>query len=114
MNCYLLGSKSLTIECASLLLDRRHTIEGVVTSSDQVREWAESRAIAVIPDGADLVPTLAAKPFDLLLSVAHQPIIPDELLGLPRVAAINFHDGPLPSYAGVNVPAWALMSLAGC
>ena len=31
------------------------------------------------------------------------------MLALPRKAAINFHDGPLPRYAGMYTPAWALI-----
>ena len=34
----------------------------------------------------------------------------DEVLRLPRRMAINFHDGPLPRYAGLNTPVWALLN----
>ena len=33
----------------------------------------------------------------------------DKLLQLPRRTCINFHDGPLPQYAGTNVTSWALI-----
>ena len=29
---------------------------------------------------------------------------------MPTAAAINFHDGPLPAYAGLNTPVWALLN----
>ena len=37
-------------------------------------------------------------------------MLPDALLARARRAAINFHDGPLPAYSGLNVPAWAIMA----
>ena len=37
-------------------------------------------------------------------------IVPDQIVRLAKRAAINFHDGPLPEYAGLNVPVWALMN----
>ena len=32
------------------------------------------------------------------------------MIALPTRAAINFHDGPLPEYAGLNTPVWALLN----
>ena len=37
-------------------------------------------------------------------------LLPPELLALPRQLAINFHDGPLPRYAGLNATCWALLN----
>jgi methionyl-tRNA formyltransferase len=30
-------------------------------------------------------------------------------LELPRIEAIDYHDAPLPKYAGLNATSWALM-----
>ena len=45
---------------------------------------------------------------DYLFAITWLKLLPESVLELPRVAAINFHDGPLPRYAGLNAPAWAL------
>ena len=37
-------------------------------------------------------------------------MIPADVLALPAKGAINFHDGPLPRYAGLNTPAWAIIN----
>ncbi len=37
-------------------------------------------------------------------------MLPDWLLRRAGRAAINFHDGPLPRYAGLNAPVWALIN----
>jgi natural product biosynthesis luciferase-like monooxygenase protein len=110
MNCYLFGSNSLTIECASTLLRHGHRIEGVVTADSAIVKWANSHAVPAFTPNTGLAQTLGQSPFDLLFSVAYLSIIPEAILSLPRVAAINFHDGPLPEYAGLNTPAWALMN----
>ena len=48
-------------------------------------------------------------PADVLFSIANLRIVPGDVLA--RVGtAINFHDGPLPGYAGLNVTTWALLA----
>jgi natural product biosynthesis luciferase-like monooxygenase protein len=91
-------------------LRRGHQILGVVTEEPQVVEWARGLSIQVLADPSHLPNETGRHDFDLLLSVAYLSIIPTQVLALPKVAAVNFHDAPLPSYAGVNAPAWALMN----
>lgn len=45
---------------------------------------------------------------DVLLNVHSLHLIRAEVLAAPRVGAFNLHPGPLPGYAGLNVPSWAL------
>ncbi len=45
---------------------------------------------------------------DLLLNVHSLAIVAPEVLTAPRIGAFNLHPGPLPGYAGLNVPSWAL------
>ena len=47
--------------------------------------------------------------FDVLLSIANLRVLPQRLLDRAAVA-INFHDGPLPDYSGLNVTTWALLA----
>ncbi|MDM3870605.1 LLM class flavin-dependent oxidoreductase [Porticoccus sp. W117] len=53
---------------------------------------------------------MSKQPFDYLFSITHLEMISESVLALPKQLAINFHDGPLPRYAGLNTPAWALMN----
>src|SRR5690606_29771493 len=50
------------------------------------------------------------EPFDFLFSVTWLRILPDPVVALPTRAAVNFHDGPLPTYAGLNVTTWAILN----
>src|SRR5690606_27787228 len=51
-----------------------------------------------------------AATFDYLLSITNLRMLPTWLLERPTKMAINFHDGPLPRYAGLNAPVWALIN----
>jgi methionyl-tRNA formyltransferase len=47
---------------------------------------------------------------DLILNVNSFDIIPPDMLGIAAGGIINFHNGPLPDYRGVNIPSWALIN----
>ena len=109
----LIGDESLLVRCGDLLLEHGHAIVAIVTRDRQVGQWALSHAIPVLSTPTDLLSAdgpAGNDSFDYLFSVAYLRILPDEILGLPRRAAINFHDGPLPAYAGLNVTTWAILA----
>ncbi|MEX0937687.1 MAG: MupA/Atu3671 family FMN-dependent luciferase-like monooxygenase [Pirellulales bacterium] len=110
LSCFLVGSESLLIECGQTLLDKGHAIRGVVSQAPRVADWARQHDIAIFDRLVDAESAMCAEPFDYLLSITHLAIIPARFLSLPRRGAINFHDGPLPHYAGLNTPAWALIN----
>lgn len=45
---------------------------------------------------------------DLIICASFNWIIPADVLALPRLGAVNFHDALLPKYRGTNATAWAL------
>ena len=108
-SCYLIGSDSLLSECGGLLLDRGHSIQGIITDAPKLVQWAQEKSLLVIPASSDYGAALRATEFDYLFSITHLRMIPQDVLTTPNRAAINFHDGPLPRYAGLNAPAWALI-----
>jgi natural product biosynthesis luciferase-like monooxygenase protein len=106
--CVLLGEQSLMIECGERLRARGHGVIAVVSDADRPRAWAREHDLPLF----DHHDTLAAEDlgeFDLLLNITWLRMLPPKLLERPQIAAINFHDGPLPRYAGLNAPAWALL-----
>jgi non-ribosomal peptide synthetase component F/methionyl-tRNA formyltransferase/acyl carrier protein len=109
--CCLIGQRSLLILCGDELLARGHGILGVATENDEIQKWAAARSLAVLPTtNAELGKFFSGSPCDYLLSVINYRVLPDEILRLPKQGAINFHDGPLPGYAGVYVTTWALIN----
>src|SRR5690606_13632930 len=97
-SCCLIGADTLLLECGDMLLSQGHQIRAVVTASDKVRRWAVERDLRCVPLDRQYPDALRGEPFDYLFAITHLNLIPDEVLALPRQAAINFHDGPLPRY----------------
>jgi natural product biosynthesis luciferase-like monooxygenase protein len=106
----LIGSEALLAECGQVLRDRGHSIAAVVTRTPALASWARERGIRVEAPGPDLTARLAGVEVDWLLSITNLSLIPADTLALAQRGAINFHDGPLPAYGGLNAPVWALMS----
>ncbi|MFI0976949.1 amino acid adenylation domain-containing protein [Streptomyces sp. NPDC021093] len=107
-NCFLIGGTRVLTQCAAQLLDAGVRIEGVFSDDPAVTTWAREHSVPVLDPHGDLSAALSQVPFDYLFSMVNFRILSGEVLELPRVAAVNFHDGPLPRYSGSHVPAWAL------
>lgn len=102
-----LGDGTLLVRCAELFRQAGGRIAGVVTSDPQVSAWAEAEGLARF--GTCTAPDAAIPRVDYLFSIANVAVIPTAVLAKARKMAINFHDGPLPARAGLNVPAWAIL-----
>ncbi len=109
-SCYLIGGDTLLIECGEVLLSKGHEIKGVITAAPRISQWAHSKSLPVIAHKNGYGDELQGQAFDYLFSITHLSIIKDDVLALAKKGAINFHDGPLPAYAGLNTPAWALLN----
>jgi len=105
----LIGEGSLVIQCAELLLEREHQILGIISLDSLIEGWAKEKGISHIQPKDNLLAFLSQQPFDYLFSLNNIATLPKEILDLPHQYAINFHDSPLPKYAGVNATSWVLM-----
>ena len=110
IECVVAGDESLLIQCGEVLRERGHTVRAVVTDNEQIAAWAEANGLPVVPPGAGLERALAAYTYDWFFSIANLRIIPASVWRKARHGAANFHDGPLPQYAGLNAPAWAILA----
>jgi len=52
---------------------------------------------------------LAAEGVELLLNVHSLHVAAAEVVAAPRLGSFNVHPGPLPEYAGLNAPSWAIL-----
>lgn len=109
LSCVLLGEEPLAVRCADVLAERGHQILGVVSEAVPLRQWARARNIPTF-SRSSYRPWLETQAFDLLLSITHPNLIEPGHIARARLAALNYHDGPLPRYAGMNGSAWALLS----
>jgi len=103
-----IGDEYLVLQCASIARSAGHRVAVVASRFDQIRERATQDDFNSI-DPAGLQEFLAADHVDVLFSIANEFVLPAELLAHVDLA-INFHDGPLPDYAGLAVTTWALFN----
>jgi len=108
-SCFLIGEGSLLIQCAELLLERGNEVVGIVSPDQSISNWGKVKGISQILPSDNILEFLQEQPFDYLFSISNTVVLPKEILELPRKDAINFHDAPLPKYAGANATAWALI-----
>ena len=77
-----------------------------------VYESARKLGLEVWPSGSvsspDLAPRLRSAGVDLLVNVHSLFLIHPSVLAAPMIGSFNLHPGPLPEYAGLNVPSWAI------
>ena len=119
MNVLLVGEESAGAQTLKLLANSDHRLVGVMASPTReaaggmtvwghaekmgCRRWpAESvkdPAFAEVIRGAEV---------DLLLNVHSLFVIKPEIVAAPRWGSFNLHPGPLPRYAGLNAPSWAI------
>ncbi len=106
----LIGGESLLIECAQTLQSVGFTIAAVVSRAAAVRRWAAAQKLPLLAEPSQLLSADAPRGFGYLFSITNLDVLAPEVIALPTRAAINFHDGPLPEYAGLNTPVWALLN----
>jgi natural product biosynthesis luciferase-like monooxygenase protein len=107
---FIIGEGPLTLQCAEALQSEGHSIFGLITSNPTIRAWAVERRLRCIDPAEDFLAVMRRQPFDYLFSIVNYRLLPKDLLVLPRMGAVNFHDSLLPKYAGAYAPAWAIMS----
>ncbi|MES2481041.1 MAG: MupA/Atu3671 family FMN-dependent luciferase-like monooxygenase [Pseudomonadota bacterium] len=102
------GDGSLLIRCADAFRAAGHHIACIASHDPAILDWARAEGLAAEPLAGH--PRFEGIEFDYLFSVANLRVLPADLIHRAREMAINFHDGPLPRYAGLNATAWALMA----
>jgi natural product biosynthesis luciferase-like monooxygenase protein len=106
----ILGEGTLLIPCAEILLHHQHKIQTIVSANDVIQEWAQEQKIRCVSPQDEVLSSMDGRPFDYVFSIANLSVIPARILALPRLGAINFHDGPLPRYAGLHATTWAILN----
>jgi amino acid adenylation domain-containing protein len=109
LDCMAIGEGTLLIQCAEILSNCGHRICGVITSDAAVKQWALEKDMPCIEPADDLGGFMRRQPFDYLFSIANEHVLPRQILQVPRLGAINYHDALLPRYAGTHATSWAIM-----
>jgi methionyl-tRNA formyltransferase len=57
---------------------------------------------------SDFAEVIRRENVDLLLNIHALYLLPVSVVEAPRIGSFNLHPGPLPQYAGLNAPSWAI------
>ncbi len=118
MNIVVIAEESAGIQLVKTLAATSHRIVSVLTSTSPQNRLADVAAVArglgleVVPAERVKDPALAddfrAAHVDLILNAHSLYLIHETVLDAPTIGAFNLHPGPLPRYAGLNAPSWAI------
>ena len=104
----LIGDAAIGDYCLRRLLEAGFQVVACLPGSNSFAAKARSRGVPVMALDADLEGLLET-PCDWILSIFNIRILPEKILAHPSRGVINFHDGPLPRYAGLYAPTRALL-----
>jgi methionyl-tRNA formyltransferase len=118
VNVLLVAEESAGIQVLRALAAGPHTVVAAMTApptrggGTTVAVVAEQLGVPVLPSEQVRVPTTAdwirKQQVDLLLNVHSLYLINGDVVAAPRIGSFNLHPGPLPQYAGLNAPSWAI------
>lgn len=102
----IIGTTQLAIVCCKFLLANNWKILTIISSDTAVTQWAKQQNI----DCSITMANLHDMEFDYLFSIVNEVILTSKVLRSPQKMAINYHDAPLPSYAGTHSTSWAILN----
>ena len=103
--------EGLVLSAAIALVKKRgHDIVGVFCASALEYETMKRNHLPVSPPGSSVKAFFSQRPFDVLFSINNGRILKASTIDLAQLAAVNYHNGPLPAYAGRWVTAWAILN----
>ena len=126
MRVVFMGTPDFAAESLRAVLDAGHEVSGVFTQPDrpkgrgmklapcETKQLALERGLTVYqPDSVrteealELMRSLAP---DVLCVVAYGKILPDAMLAIPRLGAVNVHGSLLPKYRGAAPIQWSVLN----
>jgi amino acid adenylation domain-containing protein/thioester reductase-like protein len=109
-SCYLIGDDHLLVQCAQIILEKGHKILGIISSLDAAHKIASAHHINYYVSLDSATNSLLTTDYDYLFSIINGSILPATILQRARLLSINFHNAPLPQYAGVHALSWAILN----
>ncbi|WP_319930494.1 non-ribosomal peptide synthase/polyketide synthase [Xenorhabdus santafensis] len=110
--CVVVGGTRLAVYCAELIQASGHSIQAVLATDTVMQTWASQQGIVCVDSVEALQKHIILHPVDWLFSIVNPLILPVSLITLIRNGAFNYHDSPLPRYAGHHATSWALLDQA--
>jgi methionyl-tRNA formyltransferase len=118
LNVLLAAEESAGIQVLRALARSPHRTVAVLTTEPTrgggatVASVAEKLGVPVLPServrDRELGRFVRDEAVDLFLNVHSLYLVHPDVVRAPRIGAFNLHPGPLPGYAGLNAPSWAI------
>ncbi len=108
--CVVVGGTTLAVFCAEQILAAGHTIQAVLPTDTVLQTWAAQQGIVCVNSVDALQEQITSQPVDWLFSIVNPIILPVALIEQIRGGAFNYHNSPLPRYAGSHATSWALLA----
>lgn len=118
MRILLAAEEGAGVRALKLSSEAGHRIAGVLTASDPARggtvaALTKALGLPLLPASRLKDPAFAAEiqslGIDVLLNVHSLYVVREPILHALRIGGFNLHPGPLPGYAGLNAPSWAIL-----
>ena len=120
MKIAILGTGNMAVECIQIALRHTSINDIIVIMTEQNSEngvlldFCVSQKIPYILvatlNDPDSLKSINEFPIDILFNINSMILFPNKFLEIPRISIVNFHNGPLPLYKGLNVCSWALIN----
>ena len=104
----MVGDAAIATHCLRRLVDAGFDVVGCLPGSDAFAAECRGMGVRAFEVDSDL-DVLLEEPCDWILSVFNIRILPRRVIEHPSRGVVNFHDGPLPRYAGLYAPTRALI-----
>jgi len=117
----IIGNGKMAMDCIEHILQTDGCHISLVVYDRKLNNPSSSIAVFLESKGVQSLPInklntevnisiIREKSPDFILNINSFKIIKENLLKVPKRGIINFHNGPLPKYGGVNIPFWAIIN----
>ena len=103
---FVVGESSLFSKVVEELVQRKHVIAGAASPDKACEEHVRQLEVPFFSSPHD--PAILDLCIDYVLCVVNYIDLPPTVRALPTRYCINYHDSPLPRYAGFYATSWAL------
>lgn len=127
LNILFMGTPDFAKESLEAVYNAGHNILGVVTNIDKpkgrgmkmmyspVKEFALEKELKIyqpekVKNNNELIDEIKKLNPDVICVVAYGKILPQEILDIPKLGAINVHGSLLPKYRGAAPIQWAVLN----
>ncbi|KAK3584001.1 hypothetical protein CHS0354_010468 [Potamilus streckersoni] len=107
--CAAIGEGNLLLKCIHSLLEKGFDLKVVFTNTLSVSQLCEDKQILCKKRSACLEEAFLDNPVDYFFSINNPRVLKENVLKIPHKLSINYHDSPLPAYAGIHATSWAIL-----